>query len=123
MKTELKKPCKNCPFGIAETRIKFACKERAEEIAEQAYRQGFPCHLSADYDDDEEYGGYVFGENTQHCAGAIGMFINDSDTGWPALDNDEDLVEKIAEQMGPKNLALCFPSEEEFIEANKDGRH
>jgi len=120
MRFDLKKPCKNCPFGIAETRIKFACRERAEEIEEQAYRQGFPCHLSADLQEDTDYsdGGYVFGEGTQHCAGALGMYINGDHYGWPAIENDEDLADEIAERMGLDGLAMCFGSEKDFIDAN-----
>ena len=126
MKFDLKKPCKNCPFSKAETRIRFACTERATEIAESAYRNGFPCHLSAvdTSDEDPEYGGYVFGAETQHCAGALGMFINDSNYGWPAIDNDEDLAEEIELRMGRSGLDLCFDSEDDFIKANRgDDRH
>lgn len=126
MNFDLKKPCKNCPFAKAETRIKFRCRERAEEIAEQAYRSGFPCHLSAEYQESEDDGGvgdggYVFGAETQHCAGALGVMANDylmTGSPWPAIDNSEDMAEKIIERMGPENLALCFESEEDFIEAN-----
>lgn len=123
MRFDLKRPCKNCPFGKAETRIIFRCKERAEEIAEQAYRTGFPCHLSADYDDDEdgEGGGYVFGAETQHCAGALGTFANEyrmMGGSWPAIDNSEEMAEQIIERMGDEGLAMCFESEQDFIEAN-----
>lgn len=122
---QLKKPCKNCPFAKSEHRITFRCRERAEEIAEQAYRQGFPCHLSADYQEGEDEGGYgeggyVFGQGTQHCAGALGMFANEyrfDGTVWPAIDNDEDEAERIVKRMGD-NLDLCFESEEEFLAAN-----
>lgn len=85
MKFDLKAPCKNCPFRNDDTAIRFTCRERAEEIEESAYRNGFPCHLSADFieDDDGEYeqGGYVFGENTQHCAGALLMYLLDGSGG------------------------------------------
>lgn len=75
MRFDLKTPCKNCPFRSDATAIRFACRERAQEIEESAYRNGFPCHLSAvdTSDEDEENGGYTFGENTQHCAGYIIM--------------------------------------------------
>jgi hypothetical protein len=122
MRFDLKQPCKNCPFGIAETRIKFACRERAVEIEESAYRHGFPCHLSAEHIDDEDHpfgaGGYVFGEATQHCAGAAGLFINCEHPSWPGIDNDEELAERIALQMGPEGLAMCFADEEAFYAAN-----
>lgn len=75
MKFDLRTPCKNCPFRTDAPAIRFAARERAEEIEESAYRNGFPCHLSANYTgDDDEDGGYVFGENTQHCAGALIMY-------------------------------------------------
>lgn len=123
MRFDLKKPCKNCPFRTDETRIKFSCAERAEEIAESAYRNGFPCHLSAKHlEDDEtsdgESGGFVFGENTQHCVGAIIMFLKEgmNECGWPGIDNDEDLAEQLAQQIDWD--APVFESEEDFIEAN-----
>lgn len=117
MRTDLKAPCKNCPFGIAETRIKFACRERAIEIEELAYRQGFPCHCSAEFREDEESGEYVFAADgsSQHCAGAIGMFINDDNMGWPGIGNDDELAERLALQI---DLTKCFESSEAFIEAN-----
>jgi hypothetical protein len=122
LKFDLKTPCKNCPFRSDATRITFACRERAEEIAEQAYRHGFPCHLSADYVEDDdtfdgESGGFVFGEKTQHCVGAIIMFLKDGhESGWPGIDNDEELAERLAGQVDL--YAPVFDSEEEFIEAN-----
>lgn len=119
MKFDLTSPCKNCPFGIAETRIRFACRERAEEIAESAYRNNFPCHLSAKYDEREWIDGYVFGANTQSCAGAIGMFINSDYSEWPGIGNDSDIAEAAAMRI---DLTMCFESEEAFIEANTTGR-
>lgn len=126
MKQDLRKPCKNCPFGVADTRIRFRTRDRAEEIAEQAYRNGFPCHLSAEYLEDDEFGeggGYVPGSNTQHCAGALGMFANEFQSlgsPWPAIDNCEDTAERIIERMGPEGLAACFESEEAFLDANTE---
>jgi hypothetical protein len=113
--TQLRVPCKNCPFANTPTRITFACRERAQEIAESAYRNGFPCHLSAElqsswFDPDEE--GYVFGDRTQHCAGAIGMFLNDGYSDWPGLDNEEPEGDR------SKAQAVAFESEEAFLEAN-----
>lgn len=81
MKFDLRTPCKNCPFRTDETAIRFACRERAVEIEESAYRNGFPCHLSADFDEDEDDGGYVFGDNTQHCAGATIMYLQGGASG------------------------------------------
>lgn len=82
MKFDLRTPCKNCPFRTDATAIRFACRERAEEIEESAYRNGFPCHLSADYTgDDDEDGGFVFGENSQHCVGATLLYLMDGSGG------------------------------------------
>jgi len=112
----LKKPCKNCPFSPLETRITFSCKERAEEISESAYRRGFPCHLSAVNHElpDGESTGFMFGGNTQHCAGAIMMFLRDGhECGWPGIYNDEDLAEKLEAHMDWS--APHYESEEDFI--------
>lgn len=77
MRFDLRTPCKNCPFRTDQTAIRFACRERAVEIEESAYRHGFPCHLSADFTgEDDDDGGFVFGEKTQHCAGATLMYLN-----------------------------------------------
>ena len=119
MRFDLKKPCKNCPFGVADTRITFSCRDRAIEIEEQAYRQGFPCHLSATIDDEDDDAGYEFGPNTQHCAGAAGMFINSDYYGWPGIDNDDELAERIAAHMGEGGLAMCFANDEAFFAANE----
>lgn len=120
MKFDLKTPCKNCPFRSDDTRITFATRGRAEEIAESAYRNGFPCHLSADHIEEDEYlgteGGYVFGKDTQHCAGAIIMFLKDGNDEWPGIHNDEALGEKLRGQMDFN--APVFDSEAEFIAAN-----
>jgi hypothetical protein len=118
MRLQLRKPCKNCPFGVAETRIRFACRERAEEIEEHAYRNGFPCHLSASLDDDDEDGGYEFAGDgsTQHCAGAMLMFLNEGYDTWPGIDNRE-LSAKLVERLAP-NLHMAFACAEDFFEAN-----
>ncbi len=115
---QLKRPCRNCPFSTVETRIKFSCRERAEEIAETAYRQGFPCHLSAAYEEETDYrpGGFVFGEKTQHCAGAIMMFLADDHDCWPGINNDDGLADRLRERMDW--TAPHFESEEAFLEAN-----
>ena len=118
MRFDLAKPCKNCPFGIAKTRIRFSCAERAEEIEETAYRNGFPCHLSAVLDEDnDEDGGYEFGPNTQHCAGAAITFLNGGYDTWPGIDNKE-LKEKVVARL-MANSRMAFDSSEEFIEANR----
>ena len=126
MNYDLKTPCKNCPFSTTESAIRFQCSERAAEIAEQAYRNGFPCHLSADFVEEEEdfgeEGGYVPGENTQHCVGAILMFLKeDGCDPWPGIDNDEELMERLSNQVDWS--APVFDSEQEFIEASSEERN
>lgn len=114
MKLQLKVPCKNCPFANRETRIKFRAAERAEELEEMAYREGFPCHLSAELheDGDGENSGYVFGENTQHCAGAIGMFLNEGYETWPGIGN------RALRGDWTKARAVAFEGGDAFVAAN-----
>lgn len=114
MKMQLRKPCKNCPFADRPERIVFRCRERAEEIEEIAYRHGFPCHLSAELHEDEngETEGYEPGPNTQHCAGAIGMFLNAGYTSWPGVNNREITGDYSAAQR------VAFENEEAFFAAN-----
>jgi len=116
MRFDLRKPCKNCPFADTSTRVTFACRERAEEIEESAYRHGFPCHLSAvdTSEEDEEYGGFVFGENTQHCVGAIGMYLNAGQDSWPGTGNRDMTRKDYSEAQ-----RLAFDDEEEFLVANE----
>lgn len=118
MRFDLKKPCKNCPFSKSEHRIVFANRERAEEIEEQAYRRGFPCHLSAEcVENDDGEGGFVPVANTQHCAGALIMYLNDGETEWPGIDNDYKLAAKL-ERQTRGNHHLCFDGVEAFLSAN-----
>jgi hypothetical protein len=121
MKFDLKQPCKNCPFGIAPTRIIFSCRERAEEIEELAYRRGFPCHLSATLAEDAEDAGFEFGPETQHCAGAAAMFLNAGYDTWPGIGNSERIANRIASRMGDAGLAMAFENDEEFFAANERG--
>ncbi len=117
MKFDLKTPCKNCPFRTDDTRITFADRERAEEIEEHTYRHGFPCHLSAvceEYLDGEE--GFVPGPDTQHCIGAIIMYMKSGETCWPGIGNDEDLVDRLWEQID--ETAPVFDSPDAFLDAN-----
>ncbi len=121
---DLKVPCKNCPFRNDETRITFACESRAWEIQESAYRYGFPCHMSAELiEDDGPFGsdqdGFVFGEKTQYCAGHIIMMLKDGwDTGWPGINNDEDLAQSLMERLDWWD-APVFGSTEDFLAANR----
>lgn len=119
---QLKRPCKNCPFAPTKTRITFRCKERAEEISESAYRKGFPCHLSAvsTEDDHGESGGYVFGEKTQHCVGALMMFITEGGAeGYPGIFNDDELAERIQAHVDWD--APHYECEQDFIDGAVDG--
>ena len=115
----LKEPCKHCPFRTDDTRITFSGRERAEQIEEGAYRNGFPCHLSADCEENPRTGeeGFVFGEQTQHCAGYLLLQLRDGGgTPWPGIGNDEDLADRIAQQLDWN--APVFESVEDFLEAN-----
>lgn len=117
MRYDLRTPCRNCPFRSDETRIKFRCRERAEEIAEHAYRHGFPCHLSAETEemaDGEEL--FVPGPNTQHCVGALLMFALDGNGEWPGIDNDDELLARLHDRLDWD--APVFQSEQDFIDAN-----
>ena len=61
---DLFRACDHCPFRRDEGRIKFSCRERAEEIEESAYRHGFVCHEHAEWldeDDDPINGGGATG--------------------------------------------------------------
>lgn len=117
MRFNLKNPCKNCPFADRPSRITFCGIERAAEIEESAYRYGFPCHLSAEFrENDRDDDGFVPGPNTQHCAGAIGMFLNNGYTDWPGVNNDTPPGDYWPAQK------VAFASVEEFIEANRDAR-
>jgi len=115
---DLKTPCKNCPFRNDETRIRFRTRGRAEEIEEHAYRNGFACHMSAESVEDPEGGTQlVFGENTQHCAGYIILALKDRYAGgWPGIDNDDELADRLAEQVDLE--APVFETVEEFLDAN-----
>ena len=119
MRFDLKTPCKNCPFRTDATAIRFRCRERAEEIEESAYRYGFPCHLSADHiegDDEGESGGFVFGEETQHCAGALIMHTRHGAAGpIPFTHLDDEEQERIRERLDFE--APVFESEDAFIES------
>jgi len=123
MRFDLKTPCKNCPFRSDESAIRFSCRERAAEIEESAYRNGFPCHLSANLiEDDEtwdgESGGFVPGENTQHCVGYIILQVRDGGgcNPWPGINNDDDLLEHLEQRVDFD--APVFDSIDEYLAAN-----
>ena len=119
MRFDLREPCKHCPFRTDETRITFRGRERPEEIEERAYRHGFPCHVSAECEENPVTGEetFVFGEQTQHCAGYILMQLQDGGP-WPGIRNDEELADRLAEQLDWD--APLFENVEEFLEANSE---
>jgi hypothetical protein len=113
----LKKPCKHCPFSRAKEAIRFSGRVRAAEILNQAYQHGFPCHESAVNDEDGDgNGGYHFGPDTQHCAGALMMFIADGQGSWPGVGNDRTIPDKLLHHLDWN--APYFSSEAEFMAAN-----
>ncbi len=127
MKFDLKKPCKNCPFANTPDRITFACRERAEEIEELAYRQGFVCHLHSEHiDEDDDYGGeggfdFAADGSSQHCFGALAMHIRDGGSTVPwerACEDDEELEGRWWDRADQKALATVYESEDEFFDAN-----
>lgn len=126
MKWDLTKPCKNCPFRNDENRIKFACRERAEEIEEIAYRQGFVCHRTGEETDTPD------GESTmidfpadgsgQHCAGAALMYLKQGLYNVPMEHlegTDPKTLERFQNRLNWESLV--FESEEEFFKANERG--
>ncbi len=121
MRFDLTEPCKHCPFRTDETRITFRGRERAEEIEERAYRHGFPCHVSAESEENTLTGEetFVFGDQTQHCAGYILTQLRDGGgTPWPGIGNDEELAERLADRLDWN--APVFENVEQFIEANSE---
>ena len=120
MRYDLKTPCKNCPFRSDATAIRFSCAERAEEIEDQAYRNGFPCHLSAEYREDDygEEDGYHATDESQHCIGYIIMMMNEGqESAWPGIGNDEKLIERLYAQVDLR--APVFGSTDEFVAASE----
>src|SRR5271157_953380 len=122
MRFDLKTPCRNCPFRSDETGIRFSCRERAQEIEESAYRNGFPCHLSAVEVEyvctwDGESGGFVAVESTQHCVGYIILQLKDGGgSTWPGIGNDEDLLARLESQVDLD--APVFADVDEYLAAN-----
>ena len=125
MRFDLKKPCKHCPFANTEFRITFACRERAEEIEEIAYREGFVCHQHSEHREDHEgSGSFHFNHDgsSQHCFGALAMYIKDggANVPWaPAIDADPELESRWWSRADPAAIETCFADEEEFLKANE----
>ena len=129
MKFDLKKSCLNCPFADTPDRITFACRERAEEIEDMAYRQGFVCHLHSEYIEEGEFeeGGFDFANDgsSQHCFGALAMHIKDGGSTVPwerATDDDPDLEERWWKRADEKALLKVFDGEDAFLDANTETR-
>lgn len=122
MKFDLKRPCENCPFSTNENRIKFRTRERAEEIEESAYRNGFVCHQHATYVEDEDGdGGYDFGDDgEQHCAGALLMYLTSGggNGNVPFEWLDEDEQERVRDRIDWS--ACVFENETEFLNSQGD---
>lgn len=115
MRFDLKTPCKNCPFRTDETAIRFYNRERAEEISESAYRNGFPCHLSAEIDEDDDEAGYEFGDDTQHCAGALMLFARHDDGTLPFTRLRESAQERVLGRLDWK--APVYEDESDFLDS------
>lgn len=123
---DLKRPCKNCPFANTPDRITFACRERAEEIEELAYRQGFVCHEHSEQVEETAYSddGFDFRDDgsSQHCWGAIAMYLKDGGSSVPweaATDDDPDLEERWWSRADKAALRTVFDNETDFYEANE----
>ncbi len=126
MRFDLKRPCENCPFANVSTRITFQCRERAEEIEEIAYREGFVCHLHSEHREgpDGESDGYHFRDDgsSQHCFGALAMYLRDGGANIPwerATDEDSELEARWWSRADPAAIETCFADEEEFLKANE----
>lgn len=125
MRFDLKKPCKHCPFANTPERITFATRDRAQEIEGLAYRQGFVCHEHAEHTEGDDYddGGFDFRDDgsSQHCWGAIAMYIKGGGSSVPwetATDADPDLEDRWWDRADQKALRTVFDGEEEFLNAN-----
>lgn len=119
---DMVRPCVNCPFRTDGDAIRFSGRERAEEIEESAYRHGFPCHITAEYVEEDDGGeeGFRFKDGTQHCIGYIIMCFKHGYDTWPGIGNDEELADKLQYQIDW--TAPVFDSTEDFFEANSGTR-
>lgn len=129
MRFDLIRPCKHCPFANTETRLNFACTSRAEEIEEIAFRQGFVCHQHGEsveiIDEDGDAATHIdFREDgsSQHCFGALAMYLNNGSGNVPweyAIEEDPELEERWWKRADPEALRSVFESETDFFEANR----
>ena len=121
MRFDLKRPCELCPFVNTDRRITFACRERAEEIEEIAYRQGFVCHEHAEcIEDDLETDGFYprVDGSSQHCWGAIAMYVKNGDANVPWEMMSDKAQNRWWDRADMKALKTVFDGVEEFLEAN-----
>ena len=124
MKWDLKKPCTNCPFQKLDTAIRFACRERAEEIEEIAYRQGFVCHeFGEDVEtgfDGESHIDFRADGSSQHCAGAIMMYLYDGSGNVPWENISEAQQDRLAMRLDWENVPH-YKGETEFLDSYGPG--
>jgi len=123
MRFDLKRPCKLCPFANTPDRITFACRDRASEIEGLAYRQGFVCHEHAEHIEDDDYGegGFDFRADgsSQHCFGAIAMYVKDGGANVPWEGLSDEQQKRWWDRADPQALETIFENEEAFLEANE----
>jgi hypothetical protein len=129
---DLVRPCDACPFRTSgEGHIVFADRGRAEEIEESAYRNGFVCHEHAEYVEDyelDEDGYYPRTDgSSQHCFGALYMYLRNGNGNVPwehATEEDEELEQRWWDHMTLEQLAaadkLVFESVEAFLETHDE---
>ena len=123
MRFDLKRACKHCPFikqGEGRMPIRFATRSRAEEVDELGYREGFPCHQSAECvePEDECSGSFEFKEDgsTQHCVGFLSMYLQRGDETVPYQALSQEEQDKIAENIDwPWAYKNVYYGQDEFI--------
>lgn len=129
MQWDLKRPCSHCPFNRGSSeRIVFRTRERAAEIEEIAYRQGFVCHEHAEtvetIDEDgnpEEYFDDRSDGSGQHCAGAAIMYLQHGDGGNVPFEHlDDDQQARLLDRLDWN--ADVFDDETEFVCSQMDRR-
>lgn len=91
-RTWMKEPCGPCPFSRSKTLPLHP--ERAEEFAIMAQNpyNDFPCHRTADYQEETDYsnGGFVHGERSLTCNGFLSLQVNECGDGPEAFEPHPD---------------------------------